>query len=123
MKLVRTLLMIFVLSGFASAEQIEKEATEVTVINPIEIPEGRLEEALGIWDKYAEYFRKQPGYLGTALHQSMDPSAKFVLINVARWKSAEAFMSALQSEELKAIGDGFPDEMPHYPSIYTIIRN
>lgn len=96
---------------------------QVIVINPIEVPEGRALEALEIWDRYAAYFRKQPGFVGTTLHESIAPDSKFHYVNVAVWESAEAFMTALQSEELKEIGDGFPEDMPHYPSLYRIVRD
>ncbi len=95
---------------------------QVIVINPIEVPEGRAAEALEIWDRFAAYFREQPGYVGTTLHESIAPDSKFHYVNVAVWESAEAFMTALQSEELKEIGDGFPEDMPHYPSLYRIVR-
>ena len=94
----------------------------VVIINPIEVPEGREEEAIAIWDSFAAYFREQPGYLGTMLHRALDPKAKFHLINVAKWESMDAFQAALQNDAIKDIGDGFPEEMPHYPAPYQVIR-
>lgn len=94
----------------------------VTVINPIIVPTGKEAEALAIWDRYAEYFSKQPGYIGTKLHKALDPEAKFHYINVAEWKSADDFVRALNSDDLKSIGKGFPQDMPHYPSMYQVIR-
>ena len=55
----------------------------VTVINPFEVPEGKEEEALALWDKFADYFRKQPGYVSTKLHRAINPDARFHLINIA----------------------------------------
>lgn len=98
-------------------------ADEITVINPIEVPAGKEAKALEIWDSYAEYFKKQPGYIDTKLHKSLDPKAKFHYINVATWKSADDFIKALNSDEIKKIGEGFPKDMPHYPSMYQVIRN
>ena len=98
-------------------------ADEILVINPIVVPEGKEAKALEIWDSYAVYFRKQPGYIGTKLHKSIDPKAKFHYINVATWKTADDFMKALNSEEIKKIGNGFPKDMPHFPSMYQVIRN
>ncbi len=95
----------------------------VTTINPIEVPKGREQEALLIWERYAEYFRRQPGYIGTSLNRSLDPNARFHLVNVAQWESAEHFLAALNNEEIKKVGAGFPPEMPHYPSIYEVIRS
>ena len=94
----------------------------ITIINPIEVPSGREEEALAIWDAYAAYFKSQPGYIGTKLHRSMHPDAKFYYVNVAEWESMDHFVAALSSEEIKKLGEGFPKEMPHYPAPYEVIR-
>jgi hypothetical protein len=32
----------------------------VIVINPFEVPKGKEGQALAMWDKFAEYFRRQP---------------------------------------------------------------
>ncbi|MGH7452447.1 MAG: antibiotic biosynthesis monooxygenase family protein [bacterium] len=39
----------------------------VIVINPFEVPKGKEEQALAMWDKFAEYFRRQPGYVSAKL--------------------------------------------------------
>ncbi len=114
----KTILLIFMVLS----SSIALAADEAIVINPIEVPKGKEELALKIWDKYATYFRKQPGYLGTKLHKSGDPKAKFRYINIAKWKSASDFIKALNNPEIKKIGEGFPKDMPHYPSIYEVIR-
>lgn len=97
-------------------------STNITIVNPIEIPAGREEEALEIWDRYADYFKNQPGYVGTRLHRSLDPKAKFHLVNIAEWESMDAFVAALHNEEIKSVGEGFPSDMPHYPAPYEVIR-
>ncbi len=94
----------------------------VTIINPIEVPAGREADALAIWDSYAAFFRKQPGYIQTKLHRAIDPKAKFHYVNVAEWESMDAFVAALHSEEIKSVGDGFPSDMPHFPAPYEVIR-
>ncbi len=33
----------------------------IIVINPFEVSEGNEEQAIVMWDKFAAYFRKQPG--------------------------------------------------------------
>ena len=98
-------------------------STNITIVNPIEVPAGREAEALEIWDRYAAYFKNQPGYVGTRLHRSMDPKAKFHFVNIAEWESMDAFVAALHNEEIKSIGEGFPSDMPHYPAPYEVIRS
>ena len=115
---------IFTMLLLANYSLAQKNSnTTIKVINPIVVPNGKESEALAIWDSYAGYFSQQPGFIGTKLHRSMDQNAKFHLINIAEWKSAEDFTRALHSEEIKKIGNGFPKDMPHYPSLYQIIRD
>ena len=45
---------------------------------------------------------RQPGYLSTALHRSLDPTAQFRSINVAHWESAQDFSAALNIPEFVA---------------------
>ena len=96
--------------------------TNVIVINPFEVPRGREDKALSMWDTFAEYFRRQPGYISTKLHKAT-PDAKFHLINIAEWESAEAFQAALDNPELLDIAKELPNDMPHYPGLYEVVRN
>jgi len=96
--------------------------SNIVVINPFEVPEGKETEALAVWDKFAEYFRRQPGYVSTKLHRAINPDARFHLINVAEWESVEYFQSALQSNELQKLGESSAEEFPHYPGLYEVIR-
>jgi len=96
--------------------------TIVTVINPFELPQGREDEALSMWDTLAEYFRKQPGYISTTLHKALSPDTKFHLINIAKWESAEAFQAALSNPELQNIANELPNDIPHYPGLYEVAR-
>ncbi|MBX2821213.1 MAG: antibiotic biosynthesis monooxygenase [Rhodothermaceae bacterium] len=64
----------------------------------------------------------EPGYVSTKLHRSLDPNAKFSFVYIAEWESMDAFLAALNNEEIKSVGEGFPTEMPHYPAPYEVIR-
>ena len=95
----------------------------ITVINPFEVPQGREDEALSMWEAFAEYFRKQPGYISTKLHKAINPDAKFHLVNIAEWESVEAFQAALSNPELQNIAKDLPSDIPHYPGLYEVIRS
>ncbi len=119
-----TILFLMLCTFFVAGESFssEKKDLSVTVINPVVVPQGKEKEALDIWEKYSEYFGKQPGFISAKLHRSVNPKAKFHLISVAKWKSSKDFLRALNNEDIKKIGNGFPEDMPHYPSMYEIIR-
>jgi heme-degrading monooxygenase HmoA len=62
--------------------------------------------------------RTQPGYVSTALHQSITPQADFRFINVAQWASAAEFRAA--TSQLGAQGVQIPYR-PH-PSLYEVVQ-
>jgi heme-degrading monooxygenase HmoA len=94
----------------------------VIVINPFDIPKGKEEQALAMWDKFATYFRRQPGYISAQLHRAINPDARFHLVTVAEWKSEEHFLTALQNLKLQAIQKESKDDFPNYPGLYEVIR-
>src|SRR3954447_24205847 len=78
-------------------------AGSVTLINPFEVPAGREDEALAMWDRVAAYMRGRPGLLATRLHKAGAPGARVALVNVAEWASAEAFLGAAATEEFREL--------------------
>lgn len=96
--------------------------SSIVAINPFEVPSGMEDQALELWDRLSAYFSKQPGYIGSKLHQSIDPTAKFHLVTVAEWESADDFMKALSGEGLKSAAVGLA-AFAHYPGLYRIVRD
>ncbi len=95
----------------------------VTLINPFEVPKGKEEDCLKMWEEGAEFLKNQPGYINTKLHQTILEDSKFRFINIAEWETAESFFNAVQTEEFQSIVEGAMESYPHYPSLYTIIRD
>ena len=75
----------------------------VTLINVFEVPGDQASTFLAIWEKTRDYLETQPGYIDTALHQALTPTADFRFVNVAHWATAEEFTNAIRSA-------GFPGE-------------
>lgn len=95
----------------------------VTLINPFEVPEGKEEEALAFWERVADFMRKQPGFVSTRLHKATVPWARFHLINVAEWQSAEDFQAAINTEEFNALTEPYMEVFPHFPGLYEVVRS
>ena len=49
----------------------------VVLINVFEVPEGKDEEFLAGWEQGKAIMERQPGYVSSALHRSLDLAAKF----------------------------------------------
>ncbi|WP_298539954.1 antibiotic biosynthesis monooxygenase family protein [uncultured Aquimarina sp.] len=92
----------------------------ITLINPFEVPEGKLAESVTYWEACRDFLKNQPGYVSTKLHQSIKGDAKFMLINVAVWESPKAFTEASQ-KMAKELGVSPPEGLKANPSLYTVI--
>ena len=89
------------------------------LINAYEVPEERDEEFLAHWEAARRFMERQPGYVSTALHRSLDAAARFRYVNVAVWESPEHFGAALNHPEFAAYRERVP--FAHYPSVYTVV--
>lgn len=97
-------------------------AKNIILINPFEVPKGQETEVIIYWEAARDFLKQQPGYVSTELHRTIQPNARFHLINVAEWESIETFKAATSKmrEELKQK----PIEgMKFYPGLYDIVRN
>ena len=96
-------------------------ADEVNLINAFEGPAGDAEKFVAAWEKTRDYLRTQPGYVDTALHQALKPDAEFQFVNVARWRTAGDFMTAMQSPGFLESAAGLAGYRPH-PALYQVVR-
>ena len=119
-KLALAFMTAFTLIGAPVLSQ-ENGKEPVILINAFIVPDGKEAEAIAFWEKAADFMRTQPGYVSTALHESILPNAQFHLINIAKWESVDAFKNA--SEALRTSGTIKPVEgVRPTPSLYTVIR-
>lgn len=98
------------------------EQEGITLINPFIVPAGKLSETILMWEQARDFLQQQPGYISTALHQSVTPEAQYRLINVARWRSAEAYKTATRKMREEANLPAIEGVRPA-PQLYTVIRN
>lgn len=93
----------------------------IVVMNPIELGDTPVHEAVAQWDRFADFFARQPGYVSATLHRAVDDSAKFGLVTLAHWESADAFLAAVSQPELMEIAEDGPS-LASSPAIYEVIR-
>ncbi|MEM6986395.1 MAG: antibiotic biosynthesis monooxygenase family protein [Pseudomonadota bacterium] len=114
---------LFALSmALAVASPVFAEDQGVTLINVFEVPADKLDESIAMWEQARDFLQAQPGYIATALHQSVQDDARFRLINIAKWESAAAFVAATQSMRETA-GLQQIDGLRATPGLYTVIRD
>jgi heme-degrading monooxygenase HmoA len=90
------------------------------LINVFEVPTGRDEEFLQGWSAAQEFMQRQPGYVSTRLHRSLDPTVGFRFINVAEWATPADFQAAVSHPELVKLRAASP--FVHHPALYEVIR-
>jgi heme-degrading monooxygenase HmoA len=93
----------------------------VTLINSFEVPPDAASDFIAAWERARDYLETQPGYVDTALHQSLTPEADFQFVNIARWRSAADFAAAIQSPGFGASAAGLAGYRPH-AALYQIAR-
>lgn len=93
-----------------------------TLINAFEVPVNKLEESILHWEQGRNFLQKQPGYISTALHQSINDDARFRLINIAKWESVETFTIAIKKMHAEP-GISRVEGLTPNPALYTVIRN
>jgi heme-degrading monooxygenase HmoA len=97
-------------------------AEPVTLINSFEVPGPDAGDFIVAWEKTRDYLQAQPGYISTALHQAVAPNAEFQFVNIARWQTAEDFMSAIQSPGFRQVAASLAG-YPAHPALYGVVRS
>ncbi|MBV7440020.1 antibiotic biosynthesis monooxygenase [Weeksellaceae bacterium TAE3-ERU29] len=97
------------------------ENKQVTLINPFEVPAGKLDASIQYWEACRDFLKQQPGYVSTKLHQSLKDDATFQLVNIAVWESPEGFMKAT-TKMRKELGVPPVEGLKPHPSLYKMIR-
>ena len=124
-KVVTTISIIAIVSCNNEKQQNESNmktstSEHIILINPFEVPKGKLEESVTYWEACRDFLKNQPGYISTKLHQSIKDDSKFELINVAVWESPKAFTEA-SKKMVKELGVTPPAGLKANPSLYNVV--
>ena len=92
----------------------------LVLINAFEVPDGSDDEFVAAWRSARDFLQSQPGYVETALHQTVMPESEFRFVNVAHWRTAEDFQAAVTSEAFRAAAGGLARFRSH-PGLYRVV--
>ena len=96
-------------------------AENVVLINVFEVQPGTEEEAVRYWEAARDFLSRQPGYVSTRLHRALRPDARFQLVNVAEWASAEALQAATARMQ-RELAAAPPPGLRVTPGLYRVVR-
>jgi heme oxygenase (mycobilin-producing) len=92
----------------------------ILLINVFEVPADKEAEFLAGWTTARDFMQRQPGFISTRLHRSLDPAARFRFVNVAEWATPADFQAAANSPDFVAARRATP--FPSYPSLYQLVE-
>lgn len=67
----------------------------VWLMNPFEIAGEEIDGALSMWDRAKDHMLAHRGFMNARLFRARSPDARYGLLNVSQWRSAESFKEAL----------------------------
>jgi heme-degrading monooxygenase HmoA len=67
------------------------QSEPAVLINVFEVPAEGDDAFVESWERARDLLREQPGYISTALHQTLMPQTDFRWVNIALWESPGAF--------------------------------
>lgn len=94
--------------------QLSDAGGPLVLLNVFTLEPQDAEAFLKAWSAESDFFRKQPGYISTQLHQGVGGSTMY--LNYAVWESAAAFAAAFHNPEFKETAKQFPSSviaLPH----------
>lgn len=95
--------------------------TRATLINLFQVPAGREEEFLRLWEEADELLRASSGYAATRLHRAVQPEAKYQFVNVAVLSSVEDWRAVITRPDFTALAARMAEFQPA-PGLYSVVR-
>jgi heme oxygenase (mycobilin-producing) len=95
----------------------------ITLINVFEIDADEIDRFLQEWRERARFLGRQPGFRSLRLHRALNPEARFQLVNVAEWDSAEDLKAATEQGFFKQSTRFSMREaaVAAHPAIYRVV--
>lgn len=88
----------------------------VILINLFDVDPADHEAFKAAWQKDAEFFKAQPGYISAQLHQGVGNSSMF--LNYAVFENAAAFGATTEQPEFKPLRAIYPDSATAHPHLF-----
>jgi heme oxygenase (mycobilin-producing) len=95
----------------------------ITVANIFDIEPEKLEPLIALWHERAAFVRQQPGFRSLRLLRAVSADARFALVSLVEWESADALRLAADQmhyyEGPFRAAEGL--EVGGHPGVYRIV--
>lgn len=96
--------------------QLEEDVGAVVLMNQFLVKSEDYEQFLKAWQKDAEYFKGQPGFISSQLHKGIGTSGVFV--NYTIWESTTHFRNAVSKFGFQTFLSNYPESTIISPHIF-----
>lgn len=104
-------------SNFALRDQYAVQSDKTTILlNVFSVDPKDAEAFKEAWQKDAEFFKRQPGYVSAQLHHGIGDSHMW--FNYAVFENAAAFAATNIQPEFKPLRAGYPDSATARPHLF-----
>lgn len=105
----------------SAPKQEASSETSVVLIATFVVPASMEDGFLQWWRVLKPYFAAQPGFVSARLHRSLDQNQQYRFINIAEWRSSDAYRQALSSMWSTVPKPSIPGFEWH-PALYEVIE-
>jgi heme-degrading monooxygenase HmoA len=96
--------------------QLEEDVSPVVFLNQFHVKPEDFEKFLTGWQKDAEFFKSQPGFISAQLHKGIGVSGIF--INYTIWESTTQFRKAVDKSNFQTWLSNYPDSTIISPHLF-----
>ncbi|HVZ52087.1 MAG TPA: antibiotic biosynthesis monooxygenase [Pseudolabrys sp.] len=90
-------------------------------VNCFEVPAGREDEFVALWDEVNRYMREKPGFVSNRLHRAVTPQSRYQFINYVEWATVEHWRGAHDEGFRALVQRPVWRDFPHAGSVCEVI--
>jgi heme oxygenase (mycobilin-producing) len=103
----------------------ETNTSGITVANIFDIEPGMLEPCIALWRDRAAFVRQQPGFRSLRLLRAISADARFSLVSLVEWESADSLRLAADQEHYYEGSFRAAEELEvsGHPAVYRVVMD
>ncbi|MDC3962395.1 antibiotic biosynthesis monooxygenase family protein [Polyangium jinanense] len=86
----------------------------MVLVDVVYLPEDRMAAYAAMWAEAARHMSRLPGYVNSSLFRSRNLAGEVKFMNIAEWKSSEAFFDAVRSNRFTKVVEPFKADFSLY---------
>lgn len=88
---------------------MSEQSEPLVLINLFSMPPELVDGFVANWERNIDKATGAPGFRGTRLHRSIDPDARYPVVNIARWDSVDDWQAMFARNFAAPVADNATD--------------